>query len=436
MKSFKTLFSLHRASFMALLFTVNLAMAQEVTTELLRQTLEEHKAFVSLPNISTNEGDMLINMEWAKKAFERQNFTVELLETSSLPIFFAEHTVSKKAKTILYYFHIDGQAVNPASWDQDDPFTPVLKKASAPGEWEQLDWQVLDEEIDPEWRIFGRAAADDKAPIMMFLAANQLMADENIKHQYNIKVLIDPQEESRSTALQTTLDQYKETYAADYMIIMDGPAHPTNKPTLTYGFRGNSSCSIKVYGAKLPQHSGHYGNYAPNPVFTLAHLLASMKKEDGVVLIDGFYDGIDLTPEIKNILAAVPDDQSTIQKGLGIAEPEQVGNSYQEALQYPSLNVRQFATSWTGPGLKTIIPEYAVAYLDVRLVVETDGAVQLEKVRQHIIDQGFLVIDRAPTDEERISYPKIVTFTSNAGSNAYRADMNGDFGKQLYTTLD
>ena len=74
--------------------------------------------------------------------------------------------------------------------------------------------------------------------------------------------------------------------------------------------------------------------------------------------------------------------------------------------------------------------------MDVRLVVETDGAVQLEKVRQHIVDQGFLVLDRVPTDEERLNHPKIVTFNSNAGSNAYRADMNGAFGKLLYATLD
>ena len=74
---------------------------------------------------------------------------------------------------------------------------------------------------------------------------------------------------------------------ADYMIIMDGPAHNSNQPTLTFGCRGIASFSITTYGSKLPQHSGHYGNYVANPVFRLSRLLTSMKSENGKVLIDG-----------------------------------------------------------------------------------------------------------------------------------------------------
>lgn len=408
---------------------------ESAINEQLPQTLKKHREFVSIPNIAVNKDDIHKNLEWAKQAFEDQKFNVRLLKSSTLPVFLAERTVSKKAKTVLFYFHIDGQAINPSNWDQKDPFIPELKQQNESGQWQSIDWEKINGDINPEWRIFGRAAADDKAPIMMLLSAIELLDKQNIKLQYNIKVLIDPQEEAGSDGLLSTLEQYKGDYAADYMLIMDGPAHPTNKPTLTFGFRGIASCSISIYGAKLPQHSGHYGNYAPNPVFAMSHLLASMKDEDGKVVVNGYYDGIEITPEVEAILKQVPDNEDEIKRGLVINKPDLVGSNYQESLQYPSLNVRHIETSWKGPGLKTVIPEIITAYLDVRLVSETDGAKQLEKIQQHIKEQGYLILDREPTDEERLTNSKIVKFVGNSGTNAYRAEMNTPFAQNLRRTL-
>ncbi|MCB9080535.1 MAG: M20/M25/M40 family metallo-hydrolase [Lewinellaceae bacterium] len=404
--------------------------------QVLPQTLKEHRAFVSLPNIPTNRADMQKNLDWATAAFKAQKFNVRLLESSTLPILFAERIVSKEAKTILFYLHIDGQPVNPANWDQADPFVPVLKRQNGQGAWEAIGWENLDRAIDPEWRIFGRAAADDKAPIMMMLTAVKLLDQEKTTLPYNIKIVLDPEEESSSHAFLSTLDQYKSVYAADYLIIMDGPAHPSNRPTLTFGCRGAATCSITVYGAKLPQHSGHYGNYAPNPVFALSHLLSSMKDEAGRVTIDGYYDGIQMTPEVLALMHSVPDDEGEIRAGLVIAQEEKVGEGYQESLQYPSLNVRHIETSWKGPGLKTIIPEVVTAHIDVRLVVETDGAKQLDKIRRHIQEQGYLVLDRDPTDEERLEYPKIAKFLGDPGVNAFRTEMDAPFGKILRSALE
>ncbi|MEQ8535083.1 MAG: M20/M25/M40 family metallo-hydrolase, partial [Imperialibacter sp.] len=224
--------------------------------EVLPGTLKKHREFVSLPNIASDKEGILKNYEWVKKELEQQKFSVKMLESSTLPLMLAERTVSKKAKTILFYLHIDGQPVNAANWDQEDPFTPVLKQLDSQGNWSAIDWKNLDGAIDPEWRIFGRAAADDKAPIMMMLTAVELLDKAKTKLGVNIKIILDPQEEAGSEAFLSTLDQYKADYAADYMIIMDGPAHPTNEPTLTFGCRGNATYSITTYGPKLPQHSG------------------------------------------------------------------------------------------------------------------------------------------------------------------------------------
>ncbi|MBC8756265.1 M20/M25/M40 family metallo-hydrolase [Kordia sp. YSTF-M3] len=398
--------------------------------------LKKHRELVSIPNVASDEENMMKNVDWVTTEFEKLNFNVSILKTSTLPVFLAEKEVDPKAKTILFYLHLDGQAVNPAKWNQKDPFRPVLKEQDAEGNWQIINWSRIKTHINPDWRVFGRAAADDKAPIIMMLSALELLQKQQQKLSYNIKIILDLQEETRSEGFLSTLETYKKRYAADYLIIMDGPAHPTNKPTLTFGCRGVATCNISIYGAKLPQHSGHYGNYAPNPVFRMSHLLASMKDDTGKVVIDNFYDGIELDAETQKLLAQVPDDNEVIRTGLGIAKADNVGKNYQESLQYPSLNVRHIETSWKGPGLKTIIPEIITAYIDVRLVRETDGATQLEKIKKHIEAQGYLVLDRDPTDAERLKHPKIAKLTMNPGINAFRTDINSLIGTTLRETLE
>lgn len=402
----------------------------------LGDVLMQHKEFVSIPNLPVNPKRMLENIEWVQKKYEKLNFTTRLLPSETLPILLVEKEYDPSYKTILFYFHIDGQPVYPDAWDQQDPFVPELKELSSEGYWQKVDWEKLEGTINDEWRIFGRAAADDKAPIMMFLTALELLEQQNKKPQFNIKVIFDPEEEYSSTALLATLDTYKSRYTSDYFIVMDGPAHDSNKPTLTFGCRGIATCSITTYGAKLPQHSGHYGNYAPNPVFRLANVLSSMKDDAGRVLISNYYEGISIDSTTNRLLESVPFNKTQFNSNLGIATSEKVGDSYQEALQYPSLNVRQIGTSWKGQGLKTVVPEYAKADIDVRLVPETDGQDQLDKIAKHIRDQGYYVINRPPTDSERLEYSKIATFIGKTSVNAFRTDPEAAFGMNIRRSLE
>lgn len=400
-----------------------------------KNTLLLHKEFVSIPNLPENKNLMLENINWVAKQYDDLNFNTTLLETSTLPILIAEKEYDPSYKTVLFYFHIDGQPINPESWNQNDPFDPVLKEKDKDGVWQHIDWNKLDGVIDDEWRIFARAAADDKAPIVMLLTALKILKTKNSNPKFNVKVIFDPEEEYGSNALLSTLDKYKERYASDFFIVMDGPAHNSNKPTVTFGCRGIATCSITTYGSKLPQHSGHYGNYVPNPVFSLANLLSSMKDESGKVLIQDYYKGIEITPKVCNLLESVPFDPINLNKNLGINSSEKIGRNYQESLQYPSLNVRQIGTSWKGEGLKTIIPEYATADIDIRLVPETDGKIQLQKIKKHIEQQGYYVIDRDPTDKERQNHSKIVKFKASHIVNAFRTNPDSSFGKKVRTQL-
>ena len=424
--------------FIFIFFTISL-FAQENWNQLidvkLPEVISSHRTFVSIPNVPTDIQKMYKNVAWVKEQYKKVDFQLKTLESSTLPVLLAERVVNPSFKTILFYFHLDGQDVNPTTWNQKDPFIPVLKEQSNTGQWNEIEWSSIDEQIDDEWRIFARAAADDKAPIVMFLSALELLQSANQNPKFNIKIIFDLEEEYGSNGFLSTLQKYKKEYEADYMIIMDGPAHNSNQPTLTFGCRGVASCSITTYGSKLPQHSGHYGNYVANPVFRLSRLLTSMKSENGKVLIDEYYKGISISEEVSDILKSVPDNKEEINNALMIFKEENVGKNYQESLQYPTLNVRQIETSWKGKALKTIIPEYATAHLDVRLVEETDGRKQLDKIKNHIKNQGYLVLDRSPSDKERLTYDKIATFKGNSGVNAFRTALNDPFGEKLRRSL-
>lgn len=407
----------------------------DIDEETFRKVLKSHREFISIPNLPANPELMLKNIDWVAKKYEALGFKTTKLSSETLPILLTEKVYDPAFKTILFYFHIDGQPVNADAWDQEDPFKPVLKAPSADGSWQVLEWNQLNGKIDDEWRIYARAAADDKAPIIMFISALEQLQRNNQSPTFNIKVIFDPEEEYSSTALLSTLDTYQERYQSDYFIVMDGPAHTSNRPTLTFGCRGIAFCDITTYGAKLPQHSGHYGNYSPNPVFSLANILSGMKDRSGRVLIRDFYRGVRITPEINEVLQSVPFDSTALNDELGIFTSEKVGDSYQKALQYPSLNVRQIGTSWKGDKLKTVIPKYATANLDVRLVPEIDGSQQLERIKSHLEREGYYVIDREPTDDERLSYRKIVRFDSRTAVNAFRTSPDSDFGWSITSSL-
>jgi acetylornithine deacetylase/succinyl-diaminopimelate desuccinylase-like protein len=393
--------------------------------------IDELSDYVSLPNDAVNPADILKNITWTEKALTKRGFQTTVLKTNQLPLVLAEKTFSKATQTVLFYFHLDGQPVRASEWNQKDPFVSVLKEKTTTGEYKELSGNLPKTGVNDEWRLFGRSTSDDKGPIIMMLNALDILQTEKQTPPFNIKIIIDTEEEKGSGGLKGALASYKNKLQADYMIVMDGPMHSSNLPTLTFGCRGNAGFTITTYGPVTPQHSGHFGNYAPNPAFRLARLITSMKDERGRVLIPGFYDGITFDDETKKIMAAVPDNKQAINKALMIVEEEKVGNNYQESLQYPSLNIKGMKAAVVGKGSGTIVPEEAVATFDIRLVPETDGKRMVELVKKHIEKQGFTVLDHVPTPEERLKYAQIVFFEGNAGTPAFRTNINEPMGVWL-----
>jgi acetylornithine deacetylase/succinyl-diaminopimelate desuccinylase-like protein len=323
---------------------------------------------------------------------------------------------------VLIYLQADGQPVDPSAWAQPDPYTAVLKEQDQAGDWRIIDWAQLEQSLDPDWRVFARSAADSKGPMAQFLVAVELLTSVKPDLGYHLKVPIDTEEELGSPHLSGAVRAHRDLLASDMLLIFDGPPHVSNGPTVSLGARGIATVTLTVWGPRVAQHSGHYGNFVPNPAMDLAHILASMKSRDGVVAIEGFYEGVEIDERTRSVLASVPDDEDAILASMGLRRSDAVAETLQEAIQYPSLNIRGLSAAWTGRQSRTIIPPSAVAEIDIRLVKESDAERLIGLVRRHIEEQGVTVLDHAPSDEERLAHERIVTMTYQVAYGAFRTD--------------
>jgi acetylornithine deacetylase/succinyl-diaminopimelate desuccinylase-like protein len=197
---------------------------------------------------------------------------------------------------------------------------------------------------------------------------------------------------------------------------------------VVFGVRGDTNVDVTVYGAKRPLHSGHYGNWAPNPASILVKLLGSMKDESGRVTIAGWYDNIEPLGEIeRRAIAEAPQYDDTLRTQLGLARTEGQGKSLLELINEPSLNINGMSSGDVGALARNVIPITATAVLDLRLVKGNDHARQVQHLIDHIRKQGFYVIDRDPTDEERQRHPLIARVNQRPGGyNAERTRMDLD----------
>jgi len=423
-------------SFLLFLYIIN-SFSQNLKELSRAQNLKaitELKDFVSLPNDALNPNDISNNIKWLSKAFADRNFDIKILKTTRSPLFFAERHFKGATKTILFYMHFDGQGVDTIKWNQPKPFELVVKEKQGT-QYKTLAW-INSNLSNSNNRLFGRSVADDKGPIVMFLNAIDIL-DKSLKGKshINIKVILDGEEEQGSKHLAAAVKKYKNILQADIMVIDDGPMHLSNQPTLIFGCRGITSLILTTYGPRTPQHSGHYGNYAPNPVFAMARLLNSFKDADGRVKIPGYYDGIRLDADSQKILKSVPDDAAFINKTIGIAQPEKVGRFYQESLQYPSLNVRGMQSAWIGNQTRTIVPDKAIASIDIRLVPESDPVRLQNLIKKYITQQGFYVIDHNPTEEERLTHNNIVKFETGKATLPFRTPINSEAGQWVIKAM-
>ena len=392
--------------------------------------LDEFVSLLSLPNLAADTLNIRRNADFIQGMMRQRGIQhVQLLESATAgapPAVYGEAEIPGATHTLIFYAHYDGQPVNPAQWAKGlEPFKPRLANESLEKGGRLIPFPEGGNAFDSSWRIYARGASDDKAGVDVILNAYEAIRRTGIKLHSNIKFFFEGEEEAGSSHLPEILEKYKSLLPSDIWIICDGPVDQTGKKQVVFGVRGDAHLDLTVYASKRPLHSGHYGNWAPNPALMLAKLLASMKDEDGKVRIPDFYaDVIPYSSFEKKAIQEIPSVDEQMKKELGISFTEMPGTSLMESISLPSLNINGMQSGNTGKMASNVIPTTATAVLDLRLVLGNDWRKQQQKVIAFIRSQGFTVLDHEPTDEERAKFAKIIrAIPGDDGYNAQRTSM-------------
>ena len=387
-----------------------------------QQIIDRFAGLLSIPNVATDLENIRKNAVVISGMLQRRHFTVRLLETEGAPpAVFAERKTPGASKTLLVYAHYDGQPVNPEDW-ASDPWKPVMRDGLVEYGGKEVPMQAP---FDPEWFIFGRSAGDDKAPIIALTAALDALDDKGIGLSVNLKLFLDGEEEAGSPHLPGLLERFHDLLTADLWLFCDGPVHQSRRWQLVYGVRGADGFGLTVYGPNRPLHSGHYGNWAPNPIMRLAELLTTMRDGAGNILIDGYDDQVrPLTLTESQAIQSAPAVDDTLVRELGIGRPE-TDDRLEMAVMRPALNLRGIRSGDVGAKARNSIQTSATASIGLRLVPDQTIDYVHDAVERHIENQGYLVVHSEPTAEQRATHDRIARVDwEGGGYPAYRAPMD------------
>jgi acetylornithine deacetylase/succinyl-diaminopimelate desuccinylase-like protein len=404
-----------------------------------QEILDQYIELLKIPNIASDQQGIRRNAEAILALMRRLDLAPRLLTSPATPdtppVVYGEWKVPKAKRTLVLYAHYDGQPVNPAEWTTG-PFSPTLRTGSIASGGTVIPADTKASQLGPEVRVYARGASDDKAGVIVILSAINALRSLHRQPTDSIKVVFEGEEEAGSPHLGAILSENRALLNAQLWVVCDGPVHQSGKRQVIYGARGDMNVNLTVYGPNRPLHSGHYGNWAPNPALRLARLLTSMKEDTGKVAVSGWYDDVvPLGATERQAITAAADYDETLRKQLGLGATE-TGRPLNEAIALPSLNINGMRSGNVGDQATNMIAETATAVLDLRLVVGNDPQRQYQKLLVHVRSQGYYVIEREPTAEERLAHPLIATMYAKPGSYAAaRTPMDDPFARAIATAV-
>ena len=412
----------------SLLCVVTALAAQTTPPEAARAYTAAHRPalaqqfsdLLAIPNVAADPAGLKRNADLLVEQLRKRGVDSRLLSIPGVPaVVFGQVDVPGAQHTIVFYAHYDGQPVTPSEWESGAPFTPVLR------------------EVNGEQRIYARSAGDDKAAIFAQLTALDALKAAAIAPRANLRFVWEGEEEAGSLHLEQILTANRELVHGDVFLVCDGPVDQSGRQTVVFGARGDAHLSITLYGPHHGLHSGHYGNWAPNPAMLLAQLLAGMKDEDGHVLVPHFYDGIaPLSAMEKEALHQAPLNDEMLKNAFWLGHVDGNGAHLLELINQPSLNINGLSSGQTGPRAANVIPPTATADLDLRLVVGIDWREQQQRVIDYIRNRGYFIVDHEPTQQILLEHPRVaMVVPSEASYNAVRTPMDLPIAQEVIAAV-
>jgi acetylornithine deacetylase/succinyl-diaminopimelate desuccinylase-like protein len=369
--------------------------------------LTDFVAMLSMPDVATNVADVDRNADYLEGQLHARGFATQLLRAApgTPASVFGALKVPGARRTVIFYAHYDGQPVGQKGWITR-PFEPSMRTALPDAR--PMDWQHATPPLDPNWRLYARAAGDDKATIQAMLSALDALKANGIRPSVNIKLLWEGEEEQGSPHFSALVAKNLALLKADLLIMGDGPMHQSGRQMVNFGNRGITSLTMTVYGAIRPLHDGHYGSWAPSPAVMIAHLIASLRDEDGHILIPHFYDDVaPVSAADRAALAAMPPVEDNLKQALGLGRnvgPARLADGYLG----PTLNVRAIHAGDEGPAAANAIATHADAALDFRLAPGETPPHTRELLESYLAASGWFIVRTEPDLATRTAHPRIV----------------------------
>lgn len=401
------------------------------------EVVRELSEFLAIPNLASDSVNIRRNARHIMQMLERRGARAQLLETPGAPpAVFGELRTPGATRTVMFYAHYDGQPVDTTQW-ANAPWSPTLRTRALADGGAVIPMPTQPGTVQGEWRIYARSASDDKSPIVAFLAALDALKASNIRPSVNLKFYFEGEEEAGSDHLRDALTRHKEQLAADVWIFGDGPVHQTRKQLVSFGVRGVMGVELTTYGPSRALHSGHYGNWAPNPLVAMARLVASLRDDDGRILIDGFYDDVDApTSAERSAIAAAPSADSALRAELQLARTESNNAQLMDRIMLPALNVRGIRGGGVGRLATNAVSTVAYASIDFRLVPRQSPARIRQMLEAHARKMGFHVVHAEPTAEERVTHSRILKLDWEDGYPASRSDMSSPLSRAVIQAVE
>jgi acetylornithine deacetylase/succinyl-diaminopimelate desuccinylase-like protein len=321
--------------------------------------------YLRRPSISAYGEGMSEMATYIADVMRQLGLKVQILPTAGWPMVFGEATVPAEAPTVLLYGHYDVQPPDPLEAWVTPPFDPSVR----------------------DGRLYARGVGDNKGQhFAQLLALESLLAcREHLP--CHVKVLLEGEEEVGSPHMPAFIREHRNLLQADLVIVSDGPVHESGRSIISFGVRGVLDLELRARGAKADLHSGNWGGIAPNPLWTLIHLLSTMKDARGEITIEGFYDHVLPLSELERAaLEQLPIDLERVKRDLDLKrldEPQERGY-FERLAAWPTLTINGMHGGYGGPGSKTVLPHEAVAKCDIRLVEAQTVEEILAKVQAHV----------------------------------------------------
>src|SRR5918911_2039802 len=400
--------------------------------------LRELIGLLAIPNLASDSVHIRENAGRLVSMLERRGVRAQLLESpGSPPAVYGELSTPGVTRTVMLYAHYDGQPVDSTQWETP-PWTPTLRNGvlGEGGKVVALADVARTHDVG-EWRLYARSASDDKAPIIAMLTALDALRAAKLPLSVNLKLFLEGEEEAGSPHLREMLTRHADLLRADLWLFGDGPVHQSRRMQVVFGVRGVTDVEMTVYGPRRPLHSGHYGNWAPNPIVMLAELVTSMRDSDGRIRIAHFLD--DVTPPTaaeRRALASVPPVDSALRAELQLGRTEGNGAPLVERIMLPALNLRGFQAGAVGASAANAIPTEARVSIDFRLVPrQTPERIQ-QLVESHARAKGFYVVHEEPSADVRRQHPKIVRMEWGVGYPAARTPLDAPQARAVVQVVE